>query len=182
MELAQLSLCDSVVDYSNLLSTLNLVKNIIRSDNNGNLIQFDPGVQILVKLFYGTAPSVAGIWYNWTPAEGPPAEGQSCFKELNIYYFEKQCGYFFTPWLPIIDKCTQEALDIANGGPYVVTSWKKAVDLLASYLGLAANSLAPYSLQNVLKVLKALCDLIKQREYIDKILSKSVTSTNHCDI
>ena len=179
MELSQKSLFDSTINYEYLLKTLNIVKSIIKSDNNGYLINNSPAVKILLKLFYGSS-DLAGIWYNWTTNIGPPSYKNSGFNDLNIYYYSKTQNYSKTPWIPIIDNNNMNALYIANNNTdYNITTWKNAVDLLASYLGTVSHSPTLYTLENTLKVIKTLCELIIQRITIEKVLHKLIIESSN---
>lgn len=176
MELAQRSICDLKLDYERLLHNIGLIKCLIKCDNC-NLRINDPGVDILHNLF-----DDPNGWYDI--GGGPDGLDVSCFDELYIWYFNKGCDPISIPWLPCICECTQEAIDLATDTVppphYQITSWKMAVDIIAKWLGEASQHPDTTNYYDTLKMIDAICDLIKQRIYIEKILTKYVLTVDDC--
>ncbi|QKF94641.1 hypothetical protein QKU48_gp1183 [Fadolivirus algeromassiliense] len=168
MELIKKSLCESYIDYQPLLANLSYIKTILISAGNCGLYELDAALLILKNLFYDP-----GEWYNQTV--NPPI---SCFKELPLYYNSK-CTCKMVYWMPNINHCVQAAADLANGGPYMITSFVELANLFAKFLGMVAINPQPYSIKDVLDVINAFCDILKQRIIIDSILMKSLLTISN---
>ena len=95
--------------------------------------------------------------------------------ELPIYFYTK-CACDLIYWVPNINHCIQEAADLANGGPYEITSFVELANLLAKFLGQVAINPYGHTVKELLDVINALCDIIKQRVIIESILMKNLLS------
>lgn len=169
MELIKKSLCESYIDYQPLLSNLSYIKTTLLTFEC-KLDEMDATLQILKDLFYDP-----GQWYNQTV--DPP---MSCFKELPIYYHTK-CSCKIVYWLPNINACVQAAADLANGGPYEITSFVELANLFAKFLGNIAINPYPYTIKDVLDIINAFCDILKQRIIIDNILMKNLLTISNIE-
>jgi hypothetical protein len=168
MELFKKSLCDSHIDYQPLLANLGYIKSILTSAGACSLSSLDPALLILKDLFYDP-----GQWYNQTVV--PP---MSCFTELPIYYYTK-CACKLVYWIPNITPCTQAAADFANGGPYEITSFVELANLFAEFLGKISINPYTYTIKDVLDIINAFCDILKQRIIIESMLMKNLLTISN---
>ena len=167
MELFKKSLCDSYIDYQPLLSNLAYIKTILLSGDACKLSPTDQALLILKDLFYDI-----GQWYKQTV--DPPI---SCFKDLPIYYNTK-CGCKIVYWVPNINDCVQKVADTINGEPVEITGFKQLADLFASYLGYIAMYPDGHTIQEVLSIINAFCDILKQRIIIDNTFIKNLLNVS----
>lgn len=204
MELAQRTLCESGVDYGLLIDSLALVKNIVTCDGKGSVQSEDPAIKILKKMFADDGNGT-GVWSTISGTDNSGCviydyEG-SCFNDLNVYYHNKDCGFNSCPWNPTIDlsgdhpDCIKSALD-KLGVPTDDLSFKTVIDEMAKFLGAVGSNAsycqgvnndgnvikAPHTLECVLIVLKALCEILKQRVVLDRVLRKTIITTNTCEL
>jgi hypothetical protein len=96
MDLIRRSLCEDANDYESLLANMSIVMNTLDCDDKGRVILTQPGVLILTDMFTGTE-----FW-------------KGCFKERNVFYYTKSCGYESIPYQSAsgADECAAEAQEI----------------------------------------------------------------------
>lgn len=166
MELAQLSLVNSTVNYNSLLATLEIVKKLLANttldklNTGGTINPNNPGVHILKNIFHSINPS----WYYW---------------QTGSTYFDQQYVYYNTPisrskvvWIPEITKDLSDALSIVNLN-YPNNFLTMALHF-SKYLGFIWQTTP--TLYNVLVVLNGLIYIVIQRIEIENLLRYPVIS------
>jgi hypothetical protein len=208
--LAKRALCEDAADYEGLLSTMSLVKNIIDCDTNGRVAN-GPSSQILTKLFNNGDATGNVLWFSpdgqdadgYTLIDPDGYEviaPYTCFGNFSIYFYSKACGFDNSQWGPTIDACIIEAITIAfeglggvDGataptldsytGPFIniseYTGFKDIAELLSAYLG---SGITTETLEDILNVISAFCDMLKQRVSIGRILNKTALTIGDCDL
>jgi hypothetical protein len=209
------ALCEDPSDYESLLASLSVVKNLLDCDEDG-LIVDSTATDILRKLFKDDGTG-NGVWttFDLNPTDpdttdDPEAPNtnygavvESCFRDLNLYYNEKDCGISPCEWKVICNPCIEEAQNLTGLFPTESLcedlSFSEMANAFARYLGclpggeddqkylanLGGNQ-KPFDgknepLEDVLKVLDALCDIVKQKATFKRILHKASLTITDCD-
>lgn len=203
--LAKSTLCQDTADYNSLLANLSMAMELIDCDSSGNIAN-GPGVSILEKMFhYGTdgnetdGPSGELIWYSCSGSAffGTPQDsiitldGRSCFKNLDVSYYGKDCSIGTTPFIiDTSDPCYQAASVIVSGSADKCgnilgdlsgnTSFDQIADSFANWLGYLEGSSKP--LNDVITVIKGFCNVIQQRVKAKKYLTKVALTISGCEL
>jgi hypothetical protein len=102
MDLFRRSLCEDAQDYEGLLENMSVVMATLDCEENGNIVESQPGVMILSKLFN----DVDGLW--------KPAN-VSCFSDRKVFYYDKSCNMASKPYEPSSGEnlCSESSISIA---------------------------------------------------------------------
>ena len=184
-ELIQRSLCDEGPDYASLAASLAIISTLINCDSDGKL-QKNTGYDILKKLFLsGNNGEDPKLWFDVEDADCDRCgciKYFSCFDERIIYYYSKDCNIKSYPWKPKPDPCIEKAICLVlekfKELPRPLETFKELADGVVLYL---AYCLDLESVDNLLTMINALCELIKQRVYFDRMLRKSLITTSKCE-
>lgn len=160
MELAQLSLVNSTINYNSLAATLEIVKKLLSNTTlnelnaQGVINPNNPGVDILKKIFHSLNPS----WYYW---------------QTGATYFDQQYIYYNTIdsrskaiWLPENTSDLTDALNIV-GLSYPNNFLTMSIHF-AKYLGFIWQTTP--TLFDVLVVLNGLIYIVIQRIELENLL------------
>ncbi|ARF09788.1 hypothetical protein Indivirus_3_37 [Indivirus ILV1] len=197
--LAKRALCSDPSDYESLLPSITIIKNLLDCDSAGNT---EEGVapQLISKLFCDPD----GAWANVSGNTG--IQFESCFNETTVYYNKKSCNGDVplgnVVWEPEISSslaaCVDKAFTVLGGAtgtvqptagnytgaendPAAYKTFKAVADLFAAYLSTVSNAPNNYPLEDVIKVLDCLCELVEQKISINRVLRKTAFTIDHCD-
>ena len=184
-ELIQRSLCNEGPDYESLSASLVIILNLLNCDSDCKL-EKNTGYDILKKLFLsGNNGEDPNLWFDVEDADCDRCgciKYFSCFDERIVYYYTKDCNIASYPWKPKPDPCIEKAvllvLEKFEELPRPLETFKEITDGVVLYL---AYCLELESFTNILTMINALCELIKQRVYFDRMLRKSLITTSKCE-
>lgn len=206
--LVRRSLCDDPANYEDLLASLVMVKSVLECNDSGMVDSESTGRQILNKLFeYGGNDGVA-LWYSEagmqsdesTPLIDPSTGANvtapfSCFGNLDIYFYTKDCDFDKCPWRINVNDCIREAnkrVDVALGDIAEIDAngdctidgepctFKQLMDFYSQALNPAP--VAPLDYEGLLIVIDGMCDVLRQRVAVGRILNKTMLTIDKCDL
>lgn len=215
--LVRRSLCDDPANYEDLLASLVMVKSVLECNDSGLVDADSTGKKILDKLFeFGDSDGVA-LWYSKdgvqedeTPLKNPTtgeiistsANAFSCFGNLDIYFYTKDCDFDKCPWRVNINDCIREAnkrVDVALGDINQIDSngdctiygepepctFKMLLDFYACALS-PANTANPnpagLNYEDSIIVIEGMCDILRQRVSVGRVLNKTLLTIDKCDL
>lgn len=204
LELIQRAICEDAPDYESLLSNLSIVSTLITCDKDGYLAQ-NTAYEILIKLFKsGNDGCKPNSWFdipnyddgskstnstnstnsmnstNTTCKKCKCMTYYSCFQDLMIYYYSKECDIESKPWKPEKSKCIIRALElIKHNIRDSCSTFREIVDSIVLYL---ITNISNIKYEDALTLIHAICDALKQRIYMDRLLKKSAMTLNKLDI
>lgn len=163
--------------YEALLSSLNIVKNLLRCDHNGKFVK-GPAYDILKELFdSGNDGCKPNMWFDVHTTCNDELCYYSCFEDRIIRYYNKKCRSKKTLWKPEITACIENALDIIREKiDSCPCTFREIMDLLVLYL---MCSIECIEFDEIVIIMIAMCDLLKQVIYYDRIVKKSAATI--CD-
>lgn len=205
------ALCRDPSDYEGLLATLSIVRTLLECDKDGLVVDgaatdilkklFNSVDEFTDQQCCDELEPLSpyDMWYD------PDHPENSCFKELCIYFNVKSCYPAVCPWRIVCDECIENALGI-SGCPSDMdycedACFSKIAMCLAAWLGLISDAIKqcqdqaamdPHhaidpnnpnciTLEEALKVLDALCNIVKQKAAAIRTLRKASLTINYCD-
>jgi hypothetical protein len=185
-ELILKSICDDGPDYEGLLASIGILKPLLDCDSNGK-IKEGPGIDILKKLFLsGNNGCDPNIWFDLDECCHHKDKEEcdcivffSCVDERYIHYYDKKCKIVCKAWKPQITDCIERAIDkVIEKFPHYPTQICTFKEIVNGFLLFIATGLKEDCLdyQELHVVLIALCDVLKQRIYLDKLLHKALVT------
>lgn len=219
--LVRRSLCDDPANYEDLLASLVMVKSVLECNDSGLVDADSTGKKILDKLFeFGDSDGVA-LWYsklglqeNGDPLENPTTGVEisgstsagppfSCFGNLDIYFYTKDCDFDKCPWRVNINDCIREAnkrVDVALGdinqidelgnctiyGEPEPCTFKMLLDFYACALSpkntANPNPAGSLNYEDSIIVIEGMCDILRQRVSVGRVLNKTLLTIDKCDL
>ena len=181
-------------NYESLLPSLVMIKTTLECDSNGMITGI--GYDIIKKLFHnGHCHKKPNGWFDFEFI-CDKLHIYSCFKNKKIYYNKLVIDYesessssccephkcqqkilyklCYYKWKPQKSICIKKALKITGKCPNKLNTFKEIVNVFIFYL---AYDTLNKSYDDILEVINALCDIIKQRIFLDKILKKKLITT-----
>ena len=184
-DLIQRSLCDEGPDYTSLAASLATIKNLICCNSDG-LLEQNTGYEILKKLFLsGNDGEEPNAWFDVeddTCGRCGHLKYFSCFDDRIIYYYGKDCKIKCKPWKPKITPCIENAIELVLEKYEELCDLETFKELADAVVLFIAHGLDTEQWEDILTMINALCELIKQRVFFDKTLRKSLISDSTCNI
>lgn len=175
---------DNGIKYENLLSSLVIVKSLLDCNESGNVLD-NSALDTLNKLFNNSTLCKKDKWFDLHITKNC-IKYYSCFDNKKIYYYSKNCETNCYNWEPKKTACVIKALELAKTKYEEVAKiyksckqtnkfcklddFKDIADILVFYL---SYELEKDKFLDVDTVLVALCDILKQRIYFDRLILKS---------
>jgi len=179
-------LIDKELPYNTLLASLGMIKNQLNCDSN-MLVANNTAITILNNLFNSgvseTKECQPKEWFDIQENCYGCVSFLSCFDDKKIYYYDKDCKVVYSLWKPSITECIKKAVRLSKKkyrnsqikcgcNHYIGSSYKTFKELADLFVFYLTYNPTCEKLIEYLVVFDALCDLLKQRISIDRVIRK----------